>query len=647
MVASLIATVIAIGPLATGKPKRGHPAKHGHHAKHRHKSEPGEKVPGIDVSTYQGRIDWRAVASTRVRFAMMRSSLGNQYVDERYRQNLTGAHRNGIVVGAYHFAKPGPGPWDARREADHFLQVARNAPGDLLPVLDIEDSGGLTMGELRSWALTWLRHVNDRTGLKAMIYSGNTFWRTRMGNTPFFAKRGHPLWVAHWNVANPEVPGRLWGRRGWTLWQRSATGRVAGISGDVDRNWFKGATLGRGRIASVRLTPSAGGVITGERLSCGGARSDCVRLANPNTRVTLTATADPDASFIRWTGACAPAGTSPTCRVSAGDEVTVSAVFEPADVVPDPASEADPAPDPSVAPQPSDEPDVEDPPVQLIASDDGAARCPEGSGCSASPSSTPEAAARRGSSMPRHVDDREARYGWGREGDGRAIGGSYRWERRQGGSATFNFTGNTVTLFTMSGPAMGRARVTIDGSPAGAFDGYSRSVSGGERHRFTRLGPGDHALTVTALGTGRPAAKGTRVAVDALRWGGELDVNPVSTLASWATGSDPGASGGSYAVSDGRGADAKLWFAGTNVWLRALRGPKAGRAGIRVDGEFVRTVDLYAATSGFASIPIAKGLTEGPHVVQVVVLGSHRRASQGNTVAIDRWVVDRAPRSVA
>jgi hypothetical protein len=186
---------------------------------------------------------------------------------------------------------------------------------------------------------------------------------------------------------------------------------------------------------------------------------------------------------------------------------------------------------------------------------------------------------------------------------------------------------------------MGRARVTIDGVSAGAFDGYARSVRR-EKHRFTGLGPGGHTLTVTALGASRPAAKGTRVAVDALRWGGELDADPVPTTASWATGNDPGASGGSYVVSDGPGAHAKLWFSGTEVWFRAQRGPKAGRAEVRVDGEFVRTVDLYASTSEFASIPLAKGLAEGPHVVQVVVLGTHRRASEGNTVAIDRWVVD-------
>ena len=80
----------------------------------------GPKVPGIDVSKYQGRIDWPTVASTHVRFVIIRATMGNRYRDGRYARNLAGATRNGFVVGAYHFAKPGSGRRDARAEADHF-----------------------------------------------------------------------------------------------------------------------------------------------------------------------------------------------------------------------------------------------------------------------------------------------------------------------------------------------------------------------------------------------------------------------------------------------------------------------------------------------------------------------------------------------
>ena len=75
----------------------------------------GPGVRGIDVSKYQGRIDWPAVASSPIRFVIMRATLGNAYRDERYVRNLAGATENGLVVGAYHFAKPSPGFWDVAR----------------------------------------------------------------------------------------------------------------------------------------------------------------------------------------------------------------------------------------------------------------------------------------------------------------------------------------------------------------------------------------------------------------------------------------------------------------------------------------------------------------------------------------------------
>ena len=284
------------------------------------------RVPGIDVSKYQGRIRWSAVASTPVRFVIMRATKGNRYRDGKYARNLAGATQHRLVVGAYHFAKPGLAPWDARAEADHFLRVARVAAGDVVPVLDIEETGGLAPSQLRVWARTWLERVEARTGVRPMIYSGIHFWQGFMRNTTWFARRGHPLWVAHWYVGAPQVPGRRWGGKGFAVWQWSATGRIAGIRGDVDRDWLNGP-LERGTIASLTLDPAAGGVITGDRIACGGEYARCFRLVNPGDAFRLTATPDRDAHLVGWTGACAHAGDARTCTVTAVEAKTVSAVF--------------------------------------------------------------------------------------------------------------------------------------------------------------------------------------------------------------------------------------------------------------------------------------------------------------------------------
>jgi len=286
------------------------------------------KVPGIDVSTYQRRIDWRQVASTRIRFAIIRASLGNAYVDGHYRRNVAGASAHGLVVGAYHYAKPGRARWDATAEANHFLKVARIASGDVVPVLDIEDSGGLSRRQLWLWTKRWLTRVREVTGVRAMIYAGSYFWARSMGNTAWFGRHGYPHWVAHWYVRRPDVPGQGWGGRGWTFWQWSASGRVPGIRGPVDLDWFGSRDLSEGTIASIAVTPGPGGTIAGPMLECGARGTRCSRLLNPGSPITLRAEPSAGARFLRWTGACAAAGTAKTCQLAGRGGVRVSAVFE-------------------------------------------------------------------------------------------------------------------------------------------------------------------------------------------------------------------------------------------------------------------------------------------------------------------------------
>ncbi len=74
-------------------------------------------------------------------------------------------------MGAYHRAKVGLAAGDAKAEADHFVDVAQNAAGDVLPALDIEEHNGLTVAQLTDWVRTWLARVYGRTGVRAMIYS--------------------------------------------------------------------------------------------------------------------------------------------------------------------------------------------------------------------------------------------------------------------------------------------------------------------------------------------------------------------------------------------------------------------------------------------------------------------------------------------
>ncbi len=217
---------------------------------------PATFLEGIDVSTYQGTIDWNAVAASGKRFAIMRASLGTTYTDPTYASNHVTASAAGLGVAAYHYATPSADPNDAVNEATWFVQNAQLAVGDVIPALDLEQSGGLAPPDLIAWVESWLDQVYALTGVKAMIYTSPTFWSSGLGGTAQFANEGFSvLWVAHWDTLNPIVPGGSWGGQGWTFWQYSNQGSVPGISGRVDLDRFNGFDLSRVRITSITAPP--------------------------------------------------------------------------------------------------------------------------------------------------------------------------------------------------------------------------------------------------------------------------------------------------------------------------------------------------------------------------------------------------------
>lgn len=600
------------------------------------------RVAGVDVSIWQGVVDWNAVAATSTRFVIMRAVKGRHYVDPTYATNLAGATAAGLVVGAYHRATPSAAAGDARAEANHFLSVARNAAGDLIPALDIEETGGLNPEDLTGWVKTWVTRVRHVLGVRPMLYASPYFWRTKMGDSTWFATHGYPLWIANWNVRSPDVPAGDWNGQGWTFWQWTSTGSVNGISTAVDRDRYDGTDLIGARIASVTITAPIGGTVTGTKINCGPATSRCDRLASPGDELTLEAVPDADSVFLGWTGACAPAGTTPVCTVTALGDIAVSAVFGytldvgttgtgGGTVVSDPAG-LDCAPTcAAVFPAGSD--------VTLAAAADsasafvswGGACAGSGLQCTVTLDGPSVVTARFDATTTLGEEDPGTAFGWGRSRDPIAYGGAYRWERRADASISFAIHGSAVTLLTLGGPAMGKARVRVDGAVVGRLDGYAPSLRSGVEHRFTQLGSGDHVLTVTALGTKRAKATGTRVAVDALRFGGALQANPKPTAAAWHGATHPAATGGTYVVSGAAGAIASLAFVGTGVTLQTAVGPSMGRAELWVDGVLARTISLRGSALEFGVTRTVTGLEDAAHTLRIVVLGGD--------LVVDGWVV--------
>jgi len=203
---------------------------------------------GLDVSQWQGSIDFRRVRASGRRFVIIRATAGRLTTDGRYAGNRAAAQAAGLAVGAYHFANPdtkiGSVKLDATLEADHFLTVAGYRHGMLVPVLDLETGAALGPSGLQTWVRTWLARVYAKLGVRAVIYTNQSFWTSAMGDTRWFADNGYRvLWIAQWGPTIPAIPAANWSGRSWTMWQYSDCGNVPGIQRCVDLDRFKGSDL--------------------------------------------------------------------------------------------------------------------------------------------------------------------------------------------------------------------------------------------------------------------------------------------------------------------------------------------------------------------------------------------------------------------
>lgn len=195
---------------------------------------------GIDVSSYQGNVNWAAVRRAGITFAVAKATEGTGYHDRYLNANIAGMKRYGVVPGAYHFAHPGI---DATAQANYFTNAVRSANGGnfhhlLQLMLDLEVTDGRSPAQVWAWTQTFVARVKAVTGRPCIIYTGFYFWRDRVGNPN--NNLNCPLWLAAY-VSNPSayVP-RAWST--YTFWQYTDTGSVPGISGNVDLDQLNGTT---------------------------------------------------------------------------------------------------------------------------------------------------------------------------------------------------------------------------------------------------------------------------------------------------------------------------------------------------------------------------------------------------------------------
>lgn len=215
------------------------------------------RIDGVDLSHYQGslQIIWSEACKAGVKFVYHKASEGTDWVDKSYNGRRQEAASHGVKFGAYHFAHPEPGTAEA--EAMHFLAVAKPAPGDLAPALDLEvNEHTMSEDQLAEWVHTWFMVVFKAIGVqRGVLY------------TPFdvtSVPTGVTLWVARYNNDNrlPHVPTPF---KQWSMWQFSngslgLPSAVPGI-GRVDINTlhrrFGFARLNRLVLPTAKAAPVA------------------------------------------------------------------------------------------------------------------------------------------------------------------------------------------------------------------------------------------------------------------------------------------------------------------------------------------------------------------------------------------------------
>jgi lysozyme len=297
---------------------------------------------GVDVAAFQhpggAAINWTKVASAGYRFAFIKATEGNYYVNPYYASDLAQAKAAGLYAAGYHFAIPDVS--DGGTQADYAVNNGGyTADGRTLPlVLDIEydpytgsdhtnECYGLSAAKMVAWITAFAAEVQRLTQQPPIIYSTADWWNTCTKAST--AAAADPLWIAAWSTGNPRLPA---GWAGWTYWQYTSGATVPGITGAADASYFNAAmvalldpgaqsnTRGTGislqvnslnAAAGQTLSYSANGLPAG--LSIGGALITGTVQAQPGTYPVTVAAAGPSGTSqsvsFTWTVTAGPTGT--------------------------------------------------------------------------------------------------------------------------------------------------------------------------------------------------------------------------------------------------------------------------------------------------------------------------------------------------
>jgi lysozyme len=207
-------------------------------------------VRGIDISHYEGTVDWGTVAKDGLSFVYVKATEGEEMTDDQFQANWQGAAGAGLARGAYHFydfCEPGA------TQADNFIKTVPVEKGSLPPTIDLEQSADCKKMPAKAAFLAdlnaFVQKIQDAYGVSPVLYVNGGIYNTYLtdvGNT-------YALWIADVSHVSPVMPDGA----PWTMWQYGWHGAVAGIGAEVDLDVFRGTTQ---ELASLEL-PASGAIL--------------------------------------------------------------------------------------------------------------------------------------------------------------------------------------------------------------------------------------------------------------------------------------------------------------------------------------------------------------------------------------------------
>ena len=271
----------------------------------------GSTVNGIDVSYYQGTINWTETKASGIDFAFARVSDGTDFIDPQFAANWKNMKAAGVVRGAYQFFRPETDPTaQANLLVSQINAAGGLESGDLAPVVDVEVTDSVATATILANLSTWLKAVQSATGLTPTIYVSPGFWST-LGSPGGFGN--YALWVADWEVSCPSVPTASWSN--WTFWQNADTGTIPGVGTAPDLDKFNGSL--------ADLLAYAGGKGGGAPTTCtvSGVEGTCITTSACGAMSGYKSTAGycPGASNIEC---CTP---PPSCTVAGVSGICIEA----------------------------------------------------------------------------------------------------------------------------------------------------------------------------------------------------------------------------------------------------------------------------------------------------------------------------------